>query len=193
MWEWPPVAPIARSVILPDGTILTFGAIADGEVLQRVGSEIVGVSAAPFVAAYHDCFSTAAVTYDSVTWEAVTNVLTLTANLAVGITRVASDFTFDAAGTYEWDCKAQVIAATTTQIGFRLRDVAGAITKANTTGTTNGAASGTMTCPALFTVAAGQTLALEYCKPLAVAAVVAAGVFDGDPIQNFRSTLRRVA
>jgi len=42
MWEWPPAPPIASALRLPDGTILTLGAIADGQFLQRVGNNIVG-------------------------------------------------------------------------------------------------------------------------------------------------------
>ena len=59
MWEWPPVRiPPASQLVLPDGTILTLGAIADGELLGRVGDEIVGVTPAPSGGVLLDWFFT---------------------------------------------------------------------------------------------------------------------------------------
>jgi len=46
MWEWPPITPFARGVQLPSGEVIAFGDIADGQLLQRVGAEIVGVDGA---------------------------------------------------------------------------------------------------------------------------------------------------
>jgi hypothetical protein len=170
-WFWPPgESPDER---LANNTLAPPAAIYGGHALAN------GVNA----------------DYASTVWAAMGGggALTLIDEKQLGITRAGNDFTFAAAGTYNVDGTFNwTSTGPTLVVAFRLRDVAGAITKAGGTfGNTSGGTTGLGVLKGVFDVLAGQVLQLQYCAQIAANFPFPAAGVDAETLRVAQLTIAR--
>lgn len=139
--------------------------------------------------------SPSALAWSSAVWTGFHAVpAVITDVVAANITRNNSDFTFVAAGFYEWHSTANFAnaAGATRGLGFRLRDVAGGTNKIQGVNAANASQLCATELKGYFQTTAGQVLQLQYCTAAGSTGSFGALTLDGLALNNMQIVCLRV-
>ena len=129
------------------------------------------------------------------TWTTLHSAITVTDVEQTGISRSNSDLTFTDAGTYNVFWRASMANGTAGKnLGLRLRDTSGGVTKCTGSTFVNAASIGTAIVAEDITVTAGQVLQLQYVTGVTgTMGGLGGNVVDGETMLHMHLVIRRVA